>query len=111
MKKRIKNLWVEALRSKAYRQGTSGLRFEDTFCCLGVLCDLHAKAAFVSWDYDDKASLYTYLGESIVLPQAVCEWAGLDGSNPSVPAISLTTHNDTRRRSFRRLATLIERHL
>ena len=111
MKKRIRNLWVKALRSGKYRQGTAGLRAEDMFCCLGVLCDLHAQAAFVSWDYDEKTGIFRYLGESIVLPAEVCDWAGLDDANPAVPKLFLTTHNDTGRRSFRRLALLIERHL
>ena len=36
-----KNLWLEALRSGKYKQGTYALRDEDNcFCCLGVLCDV-----------------------------------------------------------------------
>jgi len=111
MKKRIRNLWVKALRSGDYRQGTAGLRAENMFCCLGVLCDLHSKAAFVGWDYDEKTGIFCYLGESVVLPREVCEWAGLDEANPAVTKIFLTTHNDTARRSFTRIARLIERHL
>lgn len=33
--------WVVALRSGAYQQGKMALRTGNTFCCLGVLCDLH----------------------------------------------------------------------
>jgi hypothetical protein len=36
----IKTKWVEALRSGKYAQGRNRLRRGDTFCCLGVLCDL-----------------------------------------------------------------------
>lgn len=111
MKKRIKNLWLKALRSGEYRQGTAGLRFEDSFCCLGVLCDLHAEIAFVNWEYDERSGIYRYLGETIVLPKAVCEWAGLDDPNPITPKAFLTTQNDTPGRSFKRLALMIERHL
>ena len=111
MKKRIKNLWLKALRSGKYRQGTAGLRAEDMYCCLGVLCDLHSKAAFTSWDYDEKTGIFRYLGESVVLPAEVCAWAGLDEANPAVGRIVVTTHNDTARRSFKRIALLIERHL
>lgn len=32
--------WVEALESGKYRQGRSGLRADDQYCCLGVVCDL-----------------------------------------------------------------------
>ncbi len=110
MKKSIKKLWVKALRSGKYKQGTAGLRFEGSFCCLGVLCDLHSQAAFLSWEHDENSGTYRYLGESIVLPREVCAWAGLDTQNPAVPKIFLTTQNDARR-SFKRVATMIERHL
>lgn len=37
-----KTKWLEALRSGKYTQGKSGLHNipNDTFCCLGVLCDV-----------------------------------------------------------------------
>lgn len=41
MDKEIKAKWVEALRSGKYKQGRLALRpTEDSFCCLGVLCDI-----------------------------------------------------------------------
>lgn len=36
----FKALWIEALRSGKYKQGRGALRRGDTFCCLGVACDL-----------------------------------------------------------------------
>lgn len=36
----IKRQWVEALRSGKYQQGAGQLRQYDTYCCLGVLCDV-----------------------------------------------------------------------
>lgn len=43
MKKEIAMRWIEALRSGKYMQGKGRLRsFYDEFCCLGVLCNLHA---------------------------------------------------------------------
>lgn len=36
----IKTKWVEALRSGKYVQGQCGLRVNERFCCLGVLCDI-----------------------------------------------------------------------
>jgi|SRR5688572_25661727 hypothetical protein len=110
MRKSIRKLWVTALRSGAYKQGTAGLRFESSFCCLGVLCDLHSKAAFVAWEQDEESGIYRYMGETIVLPKEVCAWAGLETQNPAVPKIFLTTQNDARR-SFKRVAGMIERHL
>ena len=42
MDKSYKQAWVNALRSGKYRQGKRGLHnsMKDTYCCLGVLCDI-----------------------------------------------------------------------
>lgn len=43
MRPKVKKEWIAALRSGDYRQGRGQLRSEDnSFCCLGVLCNLHA---------------------------------------------------------------------
>ena len=37
--------WIEALESGEYKFGQDRLKLSDnTFCCLGVLCDLYAKS-------------------------------------------------------------------
>lgn len=44
MNERIKQLWIEALRSNNYKQGKQGLRnTNNEYCCLGVLCDILIK--------------------------------------------------------------------
>lgn len=40
MKRSIREKWLNALRSGEYKQGHENLRRDDTYCCLGVLCDL-----------------------------------------------------------------------
>ena len=42
MNKELKKKWVAALRSGGYQQGRHVLysEREDTYCCLGVLCDI-----------------------------------------------------------------------
>lgn len=41
MSPELKEKWVAALRSGKYKQGKKVLRtYENTFCCLGVLCDI-----------------------------------------------------------------------
>lgn len=45
MNSEIKTKWIETLLSGKYKQGTGALRKADegrgdTFCCLGVLCDI-----------------------------------------------------------------------
>ena len=71
MKQKIKALWVAALRSGDYEQGIGQLRNENKFCCLGVLCDLHAQT------HPKIAAKETnpneYLGDTGYLPHKVME--------------------------------------
>lgn len=66
-----KNKWIEALKSGEYRQGTDGLHIEDSYCCLGVLCDISKKGGW-SKDVDGK---YVYKDSSNggYLPRAIAE--------------------------------------
>jgi hypothetical protein len=44
MKSEIKEKWIAALTNGKYQQGRDKLRSDDnTYCCLGVLCDLYQK--------------------------------------------------------------------
>ena len=43
MKTEIATLWTQALLSGDYSQAQKQLRKDDSFCCLGVLCDLFKK--------------------------------------------------------------------
>lgn len=40
MDKKIKKVWVKALKSGEYTQASGSLKDGDWFCCLGVLCDI-----------------------------------------------------------------------
>jgi hypothetical protein len=115
MKAEIKAKWVAALRSGEYKQGREALRHGEYFCCLGVLCNLHAQAN------PDIASSETdpdvYLGEGGVLPRKVALWAGLDPEMDLGPPVkiqsktqSLASHNDDGRR-FTTIAKAIEEQL
>jgi hypothetical protein len=119
MNPRIKKMWVKALRSGAYKQGKGRLRNNNEFCCLGVLCNLHAQA------HPKIAAKQTdpglYMGAQAFTPDAVVKWAKLPHYNPRVRLangdfISLSRLNDgnvpgIRRRTFEELADLIEEHL
>ena len=77
----------EALRE---RDGQNGL----AYCCLGVLTDLYVKDGhseeFLTEGWKD--SVWEHGG---VLAPPVCDWAGLDESNPSLtPDLSATDVND-----------------
>lgn len=118
MNKKIKAEWVAALRSGEYKQGRGHLRdVEDNFCCLGVLCNLHAQ------HHPDIAKTHFnksfYMNEGTTLPLAVLQWAGLDSSDPIVDGHFLSTWNDGLNTSlrhvdplnFEQIADLIEKNL
>jgi len=126
MKSEIKTLWVEALRSGLYKQGYSRLitadpsgREASRFCCLGVLCNLHAKAnpRIESNSLDP----HSYLGSVATLPWEVYVWSGLDSNNPIVKAPpedkdsgclkTLAEINDSGKFDFIKIASIIEEQL
>ena len=85
MNSQIKQQWIDALESGEYQQTSEFLRTEQGYCCLGVLCNIYAKeknndeVQLNLWEqYDDN---YEFLGEGLVLPEEVKEWAGLDESD------------------------------
>ena len=108
MKREVKAAWVAALRSGEYSQTRGFLRVEDSFCCLGVLCDLHSKATGTPWVGDS----YGYW--STVPPQIVVEWAGLELPDPVIipdTGLSLTGVNDDMDKTFAEIADIIEGQL
>lgn len=122
MNRKVKEMWLTALRSGEFEQGTGRLRSDDDkFCCLGVLCELAHRAGVVHAAHSDLGG-WTYGDEYSggVLAGAVMEWAGLDYTNPSVPykgalsweptTISLASLNDLGR-PFGEIADTIEAHL
>lgn len=97
-------LFVEALRSKRFRQTNGTLALYDStakkvkYCCLGVACEV-ARNAEDGLDLprtrDGKHYLYGKEGTSDVkegtsdvefsfLPKSVREWFGFDGDNPEL---------------------------
>jgi hypothetical protein len=109
--KKVKSLWVSALRSGKYKRCTAQLKKDDGFCCLGVLCDLHARRFKNTWDGEQ------YLSEDSELPEDVIEWAGLSAADPQlnpsreVDFSTATHYNDKARYSFNKIADLIEKNL
>lgn len=114
MNSEIKAKWVAALRSGEYRQGEKVLRYEDQFCCLGVLCELHRQDTGDGWDPLSTGD-FIYGGKSYLPPDNVIEWAGLDSDAPSVVGDDgyfrgLPDLNDDGL-SFTQIADLIEEQL
>lgn len=122
MNPKIKKQWIKALRSGDYKQGKEQLRNgENQFCCLGVLCNLHAKA---NSEFAKQQILPSqYDGETGVLPLSVMKWAQIDFANPVVRykghEVSLAELNDggyigcrlEKPKTFKQIANIIEKSL
>lgn len=117
MRPSIKKKWVAALRSGDYKQGRDQLRNEkNEFCCLGVLCNIHAQEhPRIAAQQEDPLS---YMGEEGDCPDEVEKWAGLKGRihEPLFDPVTqeffcLIELNDFDQLSFDEIADVIERSL
>lgn len=124
MDQRVKKLWIDALRSGEYNQGTGALRpysafghKADSYCCLGVLCELYRRendpeSQWIPLPGDGER----FLDEEGVLPREVGEWAELldEGGwaidDPVVNGETLTSLNDGGK-DFSYIADQIQQYL
>lgn len=106
MRKEVADLWVKALRSGKYKQGTRKLQTPAGHCCLGVLCAIAPQKHF------DSDGLIA--GRSLLSQRAVKEWAGVAEAYGEIilpkGQVSLASLNDHRGRSFKHIAAFIERN-
>lgn len=106
MNKRIKKLWVAALRSGKYKQGTGQLRrgrIDPRYCCLGVLENLAVKANVIKG----------FRGSDGILGKKVMEWARLRSASPLAGTgiySCLASAND-HGKDFAFIASRIEKYL
>ncbi len=69
MNKTLMKKWAKALRSGKYKQGRHSLRNKnDTFCCLGVLCDISGMG---EWTGDDK-TVFSISGKQGIVTATSC---------------------------------------
>lgn len=132
MNNEIKELWVKALRSGKYKQGSSILHSTKTeiheYCCLGVLCEL-ASAEIKIQKYNNGFKTF-YDGQHCYLPDSVLQWIGWSLKDPSIIISNpteeeqkifgykaekyithLSTLNDYYKLNFEQIADLIEKYL
>lgn len=110
MDQKIKEKWVEALRSGKYKQCQTRLRIDNSFCCLGVLCDISGMGKWKARP-DVEAGLESYDVEGdeyLSLPPVdMMNEFGLDSDNLS----DLTKMNDMNGDDFNTIADWIEKNL
>lgn len=130
MNEQVKDIWVKALRSSDYTQGRLFLHLAETkhtpesFCCLGVLCDLSLKNSSlpIIRTVNEEEGIVRYDRSSEGLPLSVMSWAELKFSNPDVTVVddskewhqkskttSLAELNDGGA-SFSKIADIIEKN-
>lgn len=115
---KLRALWVKALRSGEYEQALGRLRDGDTFCCLGVACEVYRKAGGdLSWRGDAALTGRSHHTNGSSLPETVRDAFGLadDEGGLTLPCRDanaseyLSFLNDSGA-SFKRIATLIEKN-
>jgi hypothetical protein len=102
-------LWVDALRSGEFQQGTGALHNTETggYCCLGVACEVAYRNG-VPLRREDYEGAMSYNGDATALPLAVREWLGI-----SDPSVQLADHtaiwwNDIYKADFAAIAGMLE---
>lgn len=116
MNEEIKAQWLTALRSGEYAQGSQRLRrADDTYCCLGVLCDLAVKANVIpapEASYNGGSYEYGANLNSAFLPREVSQWADVDRfgqQHDNGTSHDLAKMNDDGA-TFETIADVIEKH-
>lgn len=112
MNPEIKAKWIAALRSGDYKQGRNQLRKQDSFCCLGVLCNLHAQAH--PEIAAKEISTESYMDYREALPPSVRQWADINAYGDPVHIngrIKRLAHHNDAGRTFLELADAIEAQL
>ncbi|WP_159795746.1 hypothetical protein [Puerhibacterium puerhi] len=131
----VKEEWLEALRSGKYKQARSALHDTrtDSYCCLGVLCDIAAKHGVGGWDTKRPAGdKLVYVDPDGMVgygfpPEGVVDWAhggyrpteeepepfGVPAPSPDADGtfVNLWELNDNYGFTFEQIADVIEKNL
>ncbi len=84
----IKEKWVAAIRSGKYKQGKRRLKKINhltgdlEYCCLGILCEIHAEETGI--DFHLSNGNFMYYNHGTFLPEIVIDWAGLPKENHNI---------------------------
>lgn len=111
VKKQRLRTWVAALRSGKYEQARGALHpTTDTFCCLGVACDVYASDRWIPIGRHHYFAVDEDRRENQILPLEVAHYYGID-ENPAGPTCdyTLAEENDMGRMSFAQIADFLEK--
>jgi hypothetical protein len=106
MQKRNLKKWIKALRSGKYKQTREKLCDDkrESFCCLGVLCDVLKLPYTVNYD-GQRAYYYS----CSMLPIVAVAMVGLSTSEGDFGSSSLINLNDKSKYSFKKIADVLEK--
>lgn len=109
MNREWRDKWIKALRSGAYIQGYRKLRTNDTYCCLGVLCDLVRPDLWHEYDRESFPGKVVYEHDAVIDKpnDYVLDKTGLETDNCE----DLIELNDDEQAGFPAIADWIEKHL
>jgi hypothetical protein len=105
MKKQCLDDWLVALRSGKYSSCSGALHRGDSFCALGVLCDI---SGLGTWTKDTYSNKEVYLGEINYLPKEVREWAGISEKEYASMSSFVMVFNDKLKASHSQMADFLE---
>ena len=107
----LANAWLDELRSGKYEQGAMGLRTGDSYCCLGVACELYRQTYGKGrWKETDSGDFHFSIGRERAggfLPVRVRDALGLDDIGGRFDDGSLAALNDGGA-TFAEIADIIE---
>jgi len=80
MKKEIAEIWIKELESGKYKQTKGVLKKDDSYCCLGVLCQISGLGEFKQVLGDEIISYVLPSGNlsSAALPYEVLDWSDIE---------------------------------
>lgn len=103
----LRKKWIDALRSGKYAQYKGQLRCRDSFCCLGVLCDVYGEGKWIDGTVfaEDKVYVTPDGAHMNTSPHvSICEAAGVN----TLVVNHAMSMNDNERKSFAEIADYIE---
>lgn len=114
MNSEIKVKWIEALRSGKYKQGKDALRSRNTYCCLGVLCEVvRSQGHGGEWVLGDNTDGFDFNeGTSgTVLPNTLRKYLGMESTEQFNWQDKLIKMNDEQDAPFEEIAKWIKENL